>query len=263
MKKNVCKTGVARNFSGATQSYEDWADAQRTIATNLVRYIPDHGFGAIADLGCGTGLLTELLCQRFKYASLHCVDIAPGMVDHCRKRFAQSRFSFEKADLENYSFTRSVDLVSSSCTFQWLANCNHVFQAAAEGLSENGILGMALLVEGTLSELEQAWQSTSDEAFPGLSYHSEEYYKNCVEEAGLTLVTAISEGVVCRYSSGINALKSFKGIGATFRYHNGYSPLTTSQTRAFVKSLENNFRDENGTVALTYKTLYLIAEKRL
>ena len=50
------------------------------MAERLAALLPTHLIdGAILDLCCGTGLLTEMLHRAYPSAEIHGLDIAPGM----------------------------------------------------------------------------------------------------------------------------------------------------------------------------------------
>lgn len=61
---SIDKETVARNFSAAAQRYDAWANAQQHIACALAARIPAGPSPAlIADIGCGTGFLSELVLR--------------------------------------------------------------------------------------------------------------------------------------------------------------------------------------------------------
>jgi SAM-dependent methyltransferase len=69
------------------RGYEVYAAGMEASAADkakLLRFVRD---GVIADLGCGTGTVLELLRRKFRKSQFVGVDLSPEMVERCRKRF--------------------------------------------------------------------------------------------------------------------------------------------------------------------------------
>lgn len=75
----------------------------------------------ILELGCGTGNLTLLLCERFPEASITGVDIAQGTLDICRQRLKDRQVELIQDDLRQLEYKpESYDLVISSLALHHL-----------------------------------------------------------------------------------------------------------------------------------------------
>ena len=73
------------------------------------------------DLGCGTGTIAKRIKESFPLATIHCVDIAENMIEVAKQKLsAYSDITYEKADLSNYSFIDSYDVVLSSLALHHL-----------------------------------------------------------------------------------------------------------------------------------------------
>ena len=59
-------------------------EASATDKAKLLKFVRP---GVIADLGCGTGTVMELLRRKFRKSQFVGVDLSPEMVDRCTKRF--------------------------------------------------------------------------------------------------------------------------------------------------------------------------------
>ena len=98
-------------MGAVSRSSEVWAErdfvgdyATRTLrppeATLLLRYA-DSLAGRVLELGCGAGRITGYLGSRG--GDVLGVDISPGMVDYCRRRYPQLRFQVgDLADLSAF-----------------------------------------------------------------------------------------------------------------------------------------------------------------
>jgi tRNA (cmo5U34)-methyltransferase len=73
------------------------------------------------DLGCGTGTIAKMVKEAFPSADIHCVDIAPNMLEVAKRKLAGwSDITFEEADLSSYNFHVSYDAAVSSLALHHL-----------------------------------------------------------------------------------------------------------------------------------------------
>lgn len=155
----IDKRRVAESFSRAASSYDQAAEFQRQVGSNLLARLPERfAPQAIIDLGCGTGYFTRALTQRYQQPVMG-LDLAEGML-----RFANSQTIAESswvvADAEALPLkTGSQDLIFSSLALQWCPDLLRALTQAAQALRPGGCLAFSTLVEGTLTELQQAWQT--------------------------------------------------------------------------------------------------------
>ena len=75
--------------------------------------------GAVLEVGCGTGQLTErLACFGFR---LTAIDLGPSMISAARRRLDGSAVSFEVASFEDFAAPEaSFDLIISGTAFHWV-----------------------------------------------------------------------------------------------------------------------------------------------
>ena len=69
------------------RGYEVYAAGMEASAADKAKLLKFVRPGVIADLGCGTGTVLELLRRKFRKSQFVGVDLSPEMVDRCRKRF--------------------------------------------------------------------------------------------------------------------------------------------------------------------------------
>ena len=136
----------------------------------------------VIDLGCGTGTISKMVKESYPFASIHCVDIAKNMIEIAKHKLSKySDITYENADLTQYFFTNSYDVVLSSLTLHHLVtdkdkinfytkvyhalNSNGVFYNADnvigsnEAMQENNMLHWKNFMRKTVSEeeIEQTW----------------------------------------------------------------------------------------------------------
>ena len=149
-------SSIELQFNAIAQSY----DKQRT------RFIPcfDDFYGIaidnldlsssspyILDLGAGTGLLSELVLQRYPDANITLVDVSDNMLDIARKRFALNKnISIIREDFTTFRSETKYDAVISSLAIHHLDDNAKVdiFKSIYSMLKPNGLFINAEQVEG-------------------------------------------------------------------------------------------------------------------
>ena len=262
MQISIHGDALARNFSSAAVNYEQWAVPQRLIAEDMTKLLPAKSrVNTILDVGCGTGYLTGLLHERYPEAGILGIDVAPEMVNMCRKRWTDARqLSFQIADAEKFDRRHRFDLVASSFCFQWFCARERSICRLAGMLNSGGTFACAIPVAGSLAELYETYQSVLCEKMPGLEYVPSELYVDILTGIGLKLISFKEETVQGLYKSGLHALRTFKEIGATFKHHWGYAPRTVTEVKKIAQYYECRFALDDGRVPITYNVLYLVAE---
>jgi SAM-dependent methyltransferase len=69
------------------RGYEVYAAGMEASAADKAKLLRFVRPGIIADLGCGSGTVLELLRRKFRKSQLVGVDLSPQMIERCRKRF--------------------------------------------------------------------------------------------------------------------------------------------------------------------------------
>ena len=69
------------------RGYEVYAAGMEASAADKAKLLRFVRPGVIADLGCGTGTVLELLRRKFRKSQFVGVDLSPEMVERCSKRF--------------------------------------------------------------------------------------------------------------------------------------------------------------------------------
>jgi len=160
---HVSKQQIRQSFDKAASRYDEVAVLQREVASRvlerleLIKLAPRR----ILDLGCGTGLNSKALDQRYKKAQVISLDLAPAMLQQARQHkgwFSKQRFIC--GDAERLPLADdSVDMIFSSLTLQWCHDLDSTFRECFRVLRPGGLLMFATLGPDTLHELRNSWQS--------------------------------------------------------------------------------------------------------
>jgi malonyl-CoA O-methyltransferase len=145
---------VAKSFGAASHSYIQGARLQQQVALDALALLPAKQQGHLLDLGCGPGWLHPRLLQHCR--EFTAVDLSAGMLE----KAAQAKLArqYLLADAQQLPLTdASVDTVFSSLMLQWCADPAAVFSEIGRILKPGGKLVLTTLLDGTLSELKQAF----------------------------------------------------------------------------------------------------------
>ena len=145
---------IKGNFSKHAASYEEHAAIQKSCAEELISMLGDGVFGDILEVGCGTGMYTRMLCDRYAGASITALDISEDMVRVARKKLEGERLKFEIADGENLAFDKKFDLITSNASFQWFEDIDRAFGLFRENLKPGGTLLFSMYGPETFQEFK-------------------------------------------------------------------------------------------------------------
>jgi trans-aconitate 2-methyltransferase len=108
------------------QTYLAFGDDRSRPFFDLLAQVGAESPQYVVDLGCGPGNLTATLCERWPTARVHGVDASAEMVGRAQEAQGQGqggcgdRLSFEVADLRDWRPLRTVDVLVSNATLQWV-----------------------------------------------------------------------------------------------------------------------------------------------
>lgn len=156
------KRRVAASFSRAAATYDQAAELQRRVGSNLQARLPaDFMPRDIVDLGCGTGYFSRALAAQYQQPVLG-LDLAEGMLRHARQH-SPGQAGWVAADAESLPLrSESQDLIFSSLALQWCPQLQRALGEAWRVLRPGGCLAFNTLLEGSLYELREAWQAVDD-----------------------------------------------------------------------------------------------------
>jgi trans-aconitate 2-methyltransferase len=123
--------------------YDIRSRERRQPSADLAARLAGRTFGRILDVGCGTGLSTMILRERWPAAEITGVDLSVEMLNQARRTddsvtWLQRDCSRPLDDLGRF------DLVFSNAFLQWLSDQEEFLKNARELLAEDGVLAVQL-----------------------------------------------------------------------------------------------------------------------
>lgn len=235
--QHVNRQHLKQHFSHAAPSYDDAAILQKTVAERIDERLEltTVDVSRIADIGAGTGLLTEKLLQRYPHAELFAVDLSETMLQHSKSRLQIERFAALKplnkilpkfnqklgailinADAFALPFADgSLDMITSNLMLQWCDDLDAVFSEFRRVLRPEGLIMFTTFGPDTLKELRQAWQMADAENEHVNHFIDMHDIGDALIRAGFGQPVMDVEHFTLTYDKPMGVLQDLKAIGAT------------------------------------------------
>jgi malonyl-CoA O-methyltransferase len=242
---------AASRFSSAAASYEAGADVLRRVARDVAASldaVPPPS--RVLEIGCGTGLLTELVAARFPGVPIVAVDAAPGMIERARaKRGLGACVQWRVADALALDLP-PFPLVVSSSSLHWLAPIASGFRKLSELVEEGGDLVFALMLEGTLGELHASRGRVAPGKPVARRLPAAGDVGRALAAAGFSVVRRERETIPTSYPSARAFLDRMHRLGVTGGdFSSGASRLSRGELDALVADYEARYRRGDGVYA--------------
>lgn len=256
-----------RSFDRAAIRYDEHARLQRQVATTLIEYLGKHAENikpqSILDLGCGTGQITEAVCQHYLEANVISLDFSHNMLIQTESRLSSNGLNASAicADAEQLPFQDGAfDLIVSSLMLQWSNNLGSTLAKINDSLAEQGVLAFSSLSNGTLKEVKASWQAV-DRGVHSSDFLMLERFEFIAKKSGFSKVIVIPETVVMHYSTIREMLLEMKGIGASNARSERNKGLTGRQRfDAFERAFEMHKLPDD-TYPCTWEVTYVFCFK--
>ena len=125
-------------MSWSAAQYVKFEEERTRPVRDLVQRIPLIRAANAADIGCGPGNSTEVLCERYPEARIVGVDSSPNMIEAARKRLPD--IAFEVAEIREWRLREPLDVILANAVLQWIPGHETLLPALIAKLKPGGAL---------------------------------------------------------------------------------------------------------------------------
>ena len=236
----IDKQKVKEHFSKASGTYENSACVQYAMAKTLNGMIDEREYDSVLEIGCGTGVLSQLFVKKHSFLSLILNDLSDSMLEVCWQKFKEDdRITCLQADAENLPeiYKNRFSLIISNACFQWFKDLNGVLLNLKNSLKKDGSLIFSTFIEGNFQEISRIGNV-------GLKYLDEKSLRQSLNSSGLDYELIVKDEIQY-FESVREMLRSFKKTGVTGLSN---SVWTRSQVLRFIDEYESLYKDEKGVI---------------
>ena len=270
-KNSIDKERIKKSFSKKASAYHQTALVQRESAERLDfnLSLSEKKPDTLLDLGSGTGMLTSLVADRWRDASIFCCDIAHAMNLEARNNLSTASVKVLTGDAEELPYKdASFDMVVSNLAFQWATSLPKLFKEVRRVLKDGGEFIFTTFGRRTLQELREAYAEAYEseraeppqhlKLFPAIHQLGDGLAKNGFEDA---MVNADRLKEV--YPDSFALLKSLQDIGAGGAFRSENMGLGG---RSILKKMDDIYADKfsegDDGVYATFEILFARGIKR-
>lgn len=245
--------------------YEQFSGERLRPSMDLTARLEGDPF-AILDVGCGSGMSTWCLRQRFPYAKIKGVDLSASMLESAKKLQINADF-FQKDCSKDLASMGMFDLVFSNAFIQWLEDQEAFIRDIRSNLNVGGVLAMQIPLFGHIpmsdivkETVARKYKEKCEGVFLFHDFSVQEYYD---------MFTRYYEEVEIWKTSYIHQLDTSDKL-VEFIQGTALIPykerLTEEEYEQFLADLKAETRrvypeSENGKVLFPFERLFVIAGK--
>lgn len=249
---------IKAQFSKSCDSYDGAARLQRLTGAQLFNLNSERLNGDILDLGCGTGINTQLLCGA--NSQVMACDISATMLNKARIN-TSNQCHYLQADATALPFENPCfDGIYSNLMVQWLDDLPSTLKQLHQMLKTNGVLCIATLTQGTLQELVDAWAGVDNDNHVN-QFLSIDILKSNVEQAGFDCKLE-TQTITLDYPQVTDLARELKYLGANHVKNRRSKGLMGRGKWQQLAREYNIKRGENGMLPASYQVAYITATKR-
>lgn len=250
-------SSVRSAFNKASNQYDAHAFLQKEIAIRLDSKLDviAGNSNVIADLGAGTGLLSQNLIKRFPDSQLICLDFAQASLNNnpSKNKLCADANHLPLAD-------NSVDMVISSLMMQWCPDLKQLFSEIHRVLKNDGLILFSTFGPDTLKELKKSWSVVDDQTHVNTFTDMHDIGDQMLG-AGFQSPVMEMEKLTLTYQTVTDLLRDLKAIGAQTVDARSKFLMGKDKFQLMIEMYES-YRTEDKLPA-TYEVIYGHAWKKI
>ena len=237
---------IKKRFARSLKTYNEHAVVQKKMAETLISMLERKKYSKILEIGCGTGILTELAAKNLHFDSYTACDVVAECEKYIKNINPDIVFLPESAE---YMAKESelYDLILANAVFQWLDDFEVVIKQLIQKLTPGGTLVFSTFGIKNFQEIYQ------------VSGKSLKYYS--LEELAILLkgfnYIMDEEVIILNFKTAKDVLKHMKKTGV-----NSISGMAWNKSDLL--NFEHSYEKYcNGAPVLTYNPVYIKIENIL
>jgi len=255
---------IASRFSASALTYDTYAEIQKISVmslTELIKTVPKPE--RVIEIGCGTGLLTELLYTSIKPLEIYALDISNQMILSAQKRLADIKnVKWICNNINSVKHKDYFDMAVSSSTVHWIKPLENFFITLQNLLKAGGFCIFSTMVYGTLRELHESRR----EVVPGkpvkASIPEAAAFLLLLSQSGFEILSKHIKNYRVDFSSAESMLLHLHTTGVTGGdFSRSDTLLNKKELDKLISYYNTQYKNSNGGVYATYSVLYVKAQK--
>ncbi len=244
----------ADSFKSSISTYDENATVQKEISNqffNLLQRFECIKYSRALEIGCCTGVLTEMVTSKNNVENIWLSDIVPEFCENTAGRIKTyvENIGILPGDIEQNEVPRGLNLVFSSSTFQWMNDLPYLMQRISESLVVGGHLAFSIFGPGTMEEITELTGR-------GLAYLShEELQKELQKHLSIIHFHQETKRIFFPTVRGVLRHIQATGVGGLGKHR-----WTKSELLQFEKQYVARFGTDLG-VPVSYVSGFFVAEK--
>jgi trans-aconitate methyltransferase len=145
---NKQRKKMAHDFDG--KKYQKASSHQKEWGNRLISELNLKGDEKILDLGCGDGVLTQILSTLVPNGFVVGVDASRGMIEVAKEKESKN-LKFLLMDIDDLRLEDKYDLIFSNAALHWIKNHQKLYEKLSVILNENGTIRFNFAADGNCS----------------------------------------------------------------------------------------------------------------
>ncbi len=258
---NLEKSKISKSFNKAAETYDDNCRIQLKVGQKLIEKISKYSkfFLNVADLGCGTGIITEKLIKELTFQRLTALDISSSLIEKAKARLKPYDLEILIEDFDHTNLnTETQDLIFSNMALQWSLHIEDTLDEINRVLNKNGILAFSIPTKGTYKNLINSMLGLDSSSSYNIFFDYITVLNN-IKKSGFKILSTQLIEETKEFSTIYDLLSSIKKTGTSFIKNQSTFKV---RNKEFFKKLGMSYpKDTNNKLKLNYNILYCIAKK--
>ena len=194
------KKRVIESFGDKSAIYNQHNVLQRSVAQTLADHLPDMSAPNVLEIGCGTGVFTRHLLDKYPNGTFHITDVSGQMLDDARRDISNERVEWSVMDGESVLLDGKYDLIVGNMVFQWFEDPCKSLENLATFLKLSGVILYSVPSSKSFPE----WSSSLDRLSLPNGFLKPVDWKGVFKD----------EDIVVDYGNTVDFLRNLKQTGA-------------------------------------------------